>query len=132
MSRGAIRRVVAAVGAVVMAAGLLAACTPKVAASPDRTPVVDGAPAGFEDYYGQDVSWEPCEGADDGDYFCASITAPEDWTDPDAGDRPLARETCGEGRGDGHVRARPLDAVEARTPQRGVGDAAGHGVTARA
>jgi pimeloyl-ACP methyl ester carboxylesterase len=90
VSRGAIRRVVAAIGAVVMAAGLLAACTPKVAASPDRAPVVDGAPVGFEDYYGQDVSWEPCEGADDGDYFCASITAPNDWTDPDAGDLDLA------------------------------------------
>lgn len=90
MIRGVLRRGSAAVLAAGLAAALLAGCTPRTPVAPDRTPVVSGAPAGFEDYYGQDVAWEQCTGFDDGGYFCGTITAPRDWTDPDAGDLDLA------------------------------------------
>lgn len=84
------RRILTALTAAVVAAGALVACTPVERAAPDPTPVVDGAPAGFEDYYGQDVDWEECRGADDGSYFCGTITAPLDWSDPDTSDIDLA------------------------------------------
>lgn len=83
-------RATVAVLAAAVAAALLSGCTPDAPAAPDRTPVVAGAPAGFEDYYGQEVGWEECAGFDDGAYFCSTITAPRDWTDPGGGDLDLA------------------------------------------
>lgn len=57
---------------------------------PSRTPDTTGAPAGFERYYGQELSWEVCSGADDGRYDCTTVTAPLDWQDAAAGDIELA------------------------------------------
>lgn len=86
MTRGVWRRAAAAVMAAGAAIALVAGCTPTSSApapapSPHRTPVTQGAPAGFERYYGQKVDWKSCRGVDDGDYYCASITAPENWSD---------------------------------------------------
>lgn len=90
MIRSVSRRAAAIVVAAGLAMAMLAGCAPKTPVAPDRTPVVSGAPAGFEDYYGQDVDWQECTGFDDGDYFCGTVTAPRDWTDPDGGDLDLA------------------------------------------
>lgn len=67
--------------------------------SASQAPVVDGAPEGFESYYGQPLSWEACEGADAGTYDCTTVTAPLDWTDPDSGEIELAviRRAAGSG-----------------------------------
>ncbi|ALJ19491.1 alpha/beta hydrolase [Microbacterium sp. No. 7] len=58
--------------------------------APSRTPVVEGAPAGFERFYAQTLDWSECSGADDGAYDCTEVTAPLDWADPDAGEIRLA------------------------------------------
>ncbi len=85
-------RLLAACAVVAAAVSGLAACAPQaeVQPAPDRTPVVAGAPAGFEDYYGQEISWEECAGAGEGTFYCATLAAPQDWSDPDAGDIELA------------------------------------------
>ncbi|AZS43238.1 Carboxylesterase B [Microbacterium oleivorans] len=92
MIRGAWRRAAAALLAAGTIAAVLVACTPKVNtdAAPSRAPVTKGAPVGFEEYYSQKVAWEKCRGLDEGDYFCASITAPRDWTDPKGEDIELS------------------------------------------
>jgi len=89
-------RTVAAVAAAVAASltlsGCLYAAIPEsgTAPAPSRTPVVDGAPAGFEEYYTQTLDWTGCDGADGGSYDCVDVTAPLDWSDPDAGQIELA------------------------------------------
>ncbi|MFL0564320.1 alpha/beta hydrolase [Microbacterium sp. 179-I 1D1 NHS] len=94
MIRGGWRRAAAAVLAVGVAVALVTGCTPKRSSDdrpvPHRTPVTEGAPAGFEAYYGQSVDWESCRGIGDGDYQCAQITAPKDWSDAGAGDIELS------------------------------------------
>ncbi|CAL4859198.1 alpha/beta hydrolase [Microbacterium sp. MM2322] len=92
MIRGAWRRAAAALLAAGTIAAVLVGCTPKANtdAAPHRTPITKGAPAGFEEYYGQKVAWEKCRGIGEGDYYCASITAPRDWTDAAGGDIELS------------------------------------------
>ncbi|MDQ1126759.1 pimeloyl-ACP methyl ester carboxylesterase [Microbacterium sp. SORGH_AS 505] len=94
MTRGVWHRAAAAVLAVGVAVALVAGCTPKRSSddrpAPHRTPVTQGAPAGFETYYGQKVDWESCRGVGDGDYQCAQITAPKDWSDAGGGDIELS------------------------------------------
>ena len=92
MTRGFWRRAASVLLATGTVAALLAACTPTAPArpGPDRTPITQGAPAGFEEYYGQKVDWEKCRGIGEGDYYCASVTAPRDWTDADGGDIQLS------------------------------------------
>lgn len=79
---------VAALVAALALSGCLAVGTPVPTTS--RTPVVTGAPAGFERFYGQTLEWASCAGADPGSYDCTTVTAPLDWTDPDAGTVDLA------------------------------------------
>lgn len=95
-------RVVGAILATAALAVSLLGCVPREYASPERTPVTDGVPADLVEYYGQDVTWEPCDGAAEGVFSCADITAPIDWSDPDAGDLELAvilRPASGESLG---------------------------------
>ncbi|RLK47456.1 alpha/beta hydrolase [Microbacterium telephonicum] len=91
------RRLVTAVAGLAVATLALTGCLaaaipPESSATPGATkaPVSDGAPAGFEEYYTQTLTWEGCSGADAGSYDCTQVTAPSDWSDPDAGDLSLA------------------------------------------
>jgi len=93
------RRLVTVIAGLAVAALALSACgilwdpkTPDAApsAAPSRGPNLDNVPAGFEDFYGQTLDWESCEGTDAGAYDCTTVTAPLDWTDPDAGEIELA------------------------------------------
>ncbi|MDJ1114882.1 alpha/beta hydrolase [Microbacterium dauci] len=95
-------RLLGSVAAVAALAAALLGCTPKSQPAPDRDPVTDGVPAEVADYYGQDVDWERCAGGGEGTFYCGDITAPIDWSDPDAGDLELAvivRVAAGESRG---------------------------------
>ena len=86
------RRILAVLVAPLAAALVLTGCDAVVMAAPrvSRTPVVAGAPAGFEDLYGQTLDWSSCEGTDPGTYDCTTVTAPLDWTDASAGTIDLA------------------------------------------
>jgi len=92
------RRLVAVIATAVAATLALSACgilwdpkTPDGASSaPSQSPNLDDVPAGFEDFYAQSLSWDRCEGADEGAYDCTTVTAPLDWTDPSAGEIELA------------------------------------------
>lgn len=86
------RRILVALAAPLIAALALSGCVWKgsPAPAPSRTPVVDGAPAGFEDLYGQSLDWQTCEGTDPGTYDCTTVTAPLDWADPTVGTIDLA------------------------------------------
>lgn len=82
------RRRPASAAAVLAAATLvLSACS--VAPKEQTTPDPDGARApeveGIDGYYAQDVSWDGC-----GDFDCATVLAPLDWEDLDAGSIELA------------------------------------------
>ncbi len=81
-----------AVAATVLSGCLYAAIPPETVSSPapSREPVTDGAPAGFEDFYAQRLDWTACTGSDAGSYDCTTVTAPLDWSDPDAGTVDLA------------------------------------------
>ena len=57
---------------------------------PSKPPVTEGVPADLLPFYEQTVEWEPCEGADSGYYDCATVTAPLDWDEPEAGEIDLA------------------------------------------
>ena len=73
--------------------GCLAAMIPDEAVptvSPSKPPVTDGISEELLPFYEQTVEWEPCEGADSGYYDCATVTAPLDWDNPDAGEIDLA------------------------------------------
>ena len=83
-------RVVAGVLALAVTA-VAAACTP-IARDPlpERTPTFGDVAPELERFYTQQIDWETCDGADEGSYFCASVTAPRDWDEPDAGDLSIA------------------------------------------
>lgn len=88
-SHPVLRRMLSAVTGLVAATAVLAACGALPA--PARTPVVSGVPAELTPFYGQELEWDECEGADDGGaYYCTTVTAPLDWSDPDAAELSLA------------------------------------------
>ena len=93
----ALRRTLTAVAALAVTATMLSGCLyaaipPESAASPaaSREPDGDGAPAGFEDLYGQHLDWSPCSGVGSGSFDCTTVTAPLDWNDPSVGTIDLA------------------------------------------
>ncbi|WP_288785420.1 alpha/beta hydrolase [uncultured Microbacterium sp.] len=81
-----------AVASLTLSGCLYAAIPPETSATPapSREPDLDGAPAGFEEFYGQTLSWTPCSGSDAGSYDCTDVTAPLDWSDPTSGTIQLA------------------------------------------
>lgn len=84
-------RVLTAVVTVTVAALTAAACTPiDRDPMPDRTPTFSDVAPELERFYTQELSWESCEGSEEGSYFCTSVIAPRDWDDPDAGDLSIA------------------------------------------
>ncbi|WP_404446443.1 alpha/beta hydrolase [Microbacterium marinum] len=100
MRRGA--RAAAALLATATALAALVACTPKEAPAPNRTPVTEGVAADLVGYYGQDVDWDRCVGGGEGTFYCGTVTAPVDWSDPEGGDLELAviaRMASGESQG---------------------------------
>lgn len=48
--------------------------------------IVASAPAGLEEFYSQEVVWEPCEN----EFQCAQVTVPMDYDDPDGGTIQIA------------------------------------------
>lgn len=88
-------RVLAALATLAAACVTLTACViPGAIAdrlpAPDRAPVTAGIAADLLPYYGQQLDWTACEGADEGSYYCTTVTAPLDWSAPDAGELELA------------------------------------------
>lgn len=87
------RKPAAVVATVLTSVLLLAACgaPPKVQTALEDVGKADGsategAPKGFEDYYGQSLEWTECgEG-----FQCATASAPLDWKDADAGSIEIA------------------------------------------
>lgn len=83
---------------------LLAGCTSSVKEStgsstqgsnPDSNTVQAVDPAGFDDYYNQEINWEKCDAdqvvspmmqapSDISSYECATLQAPMNWDDPDS------------------------------------------------
>ncbi|MGB4779012.1 alpha/beta hydrolase [Microbacterium sp.] len=91
------RRAVVVVAALVAVATALAGCLyaaipPESSAmpAPSRQPDLSGIPTGFEEFYTQSLDWGSCSGADSGYYDCTTVTAPLDWSNPDAGTLDLA------------------------------------------
>lgn len=91
------RRLLAAVAGLSVAALTLTGCLysaipPEGSATPapSREPDLNGAPAGFEEFYAQSLDWQSCVGADAGAYDCATVTAPLDWADAASGTIELA------------------------------------------
>ncbi len=82
------RRLVAVLAGLVVAAVALTGCGRLPA--PERTPATEGVPARLLPYYGQQIAWDPCNDTAEGSYYCATVTAPLDWADPDAGEIGLA------------------------------------------
>lgn len=89
-------RALAALAALALLSATLTACVIRGAepepepADPGRAPVTEGIAADLLPYYAQDLDWATCEGADDGRYRCTTVTAPLDWSAPDAGELDLA------------------------------------------
>ena len=81
-----------AIVSIALSGCLYAAIPPETTSSPaaSRPPVTDGAPAGFESFYGQTLDWSACSGVDPGSFDCTTVEAPLDWTDPDVGTIELA------------------------------------------
>lgn len=78
-------RVPTVLAAIVAAVLVLTGCSPFTAgdAKPSTDPAAtQGAPAGLEKFYTQDVQWSPCEG---GKFDCATVKVPIDYANP-AGD----------------------------------------------
>lgn len=48
--------------------------------------IVASAPAGLEEFYSQEVVWEPCEN----EFQCAQVTVPMDYDEPDGGTIQIA------------------------------------------
>lgn len=44
----------------------------------------------YASYYEQDIQWGPCEGVNDPDLECGTLTVPLAWNDPEAGDIDIA------------------------------------------
>ncbi|SDQ84723.1 alpha/beta hydrolase [Microbacterium sp. cf332] len=89
------RRLITAVALVAAAATALTGCVftgDRDAASPapSRTPITEGVSAELLPFYGQELDWQACEGADSGAYDCTTVRAPRDWDDPAAGELELA------------------------------------------
>lgn len=89
------RRAAAALVALVATALVLTACAAGAGTSaprPTKTPDVSGVSAELLPYYSQAPQWEECEGepGDEGVYECASINAPLDWENTEAGEIELA------------------------------------------
>ncbi len=89
----------------------LSACTPVQLVQSDSASLagealVEQAPAGFEQYYGQEIDFQPCD-ADQvtlprmsppkalNRYRCATVTAPMNWDDPDSAPIELAMAIYG-------------------------------------
>ena len=94
MIRSARRRQPAAVVATLLATVLLlAACgaPPKVQTALEDVgksagSATEGAPEGYEDYYGQSLEWTECGGG----FQCATASAPLSWQDTEAGSIEIA------------------------------------------
>lgn len=91
------RRLLAVIAGLSVASLALSACgilwdpkSPNEPSSVSQTPVVEGAPAGFEDLYAQSLDWQSCEGSGSGAFDCVTVTAPLDWSDREAGEIELA------------------------------------------
>ena len=82
--------VVALVAASALLTGCLYALIPDDAATPRESvaPDLSGVPTELLPYYEQELSWGACDDAPG--FECTSVTAPLDWSDPDAGDLSLA------------------------------------------
>jgi len=68
--------------------------------APSRTPVTEGVSADLMPFYGQELDWASCSGADSGTYDCTTVRAPRDWNDPGAGEIELAVVRRAAGSGD--------------------------------
>ena len=66
--------------AVVVATAVVVVLLTRGGGSDDPQPLAEGAPAGLEEFYAQEVSWQDCGSGDD---QCASFEAPVDYEDPD-------------------------------------------------
>lgn len=105
------RRAVGAVAALAAASVALAGCfllpEPGGSGQPDRspTPITDGIAADLLPFYQQTLEWESC-GAE---FDCTNVTAPLDWSDPDAGEIELAviRHRAGNGQPLGSLLTNP-------------------------
>ncbi|MEH3088707.1 MAG: alpha/beta hydrolase [Microbacterium arborescens] len=77
--------------------------------APSRTPVVDGVSAELLPFYGQELDWQQCNGADSGSYDCTTVRAPRDWADPSSGEIELAivRRAAGSGNAIGSLLVNP-------------------------
>lgn len=114
-SRG-VRRLAATLAGLTVAATALSGCLyaaipPETVSTPaaSRTPDLSGAPAGFENFYAQTLDWSSCSGLDAGYFDCTTVTAPLDWTDPDAGtiDLALIRRAATDGDAIGSLLTNP-------------------------
>lgn len=67
--------------------GCLYAAIPDSAPRPtsSKSPATDGTDPAFLPFYEQDLAWTDCDGFD-----CATVTAPLDWTDAEAGEIELS------------------------------------------
>lgn len=100
--RGATARALAAAAAVVLVLGACVApkeqSAPEVLPEPTGTATGEAAPitGGAEAFYAQEVSWTAC-----GAFECATVQAPLDWAEPDAGSIELALRRAPATGGDG-------------------------------
>lgn len=78
-------RLLAIVGSLAIAASL-AGCTVDGQVVSTSTPVVSGAPAGFESYYDQPLVWTTCGSR----LQCGNVSAPTNWGDPQSAPIQLA------------------------------------------
>ena len=89
MLRSMTRRIATAAVAAVVVVTSLAACTTVVLTPVDTltSPAPAVAPDGLDEFYAQSVNWVPCESDE---LECATIVAPIDYADPEAGATELA------------------------------------------
>jgi hypothetical protein len=85
--RRALALVAGLAGASVALSGCLYALIPEERSGPIATasPDTDGVAADLMPFYGQSVDWTAC-----GEFDCATVTAPLDWSDPGAGEVQLS------------------------------------------
>ncbi|MGI6879334.1 alpha/beta hydrolase [Microbacterium sp. gxy059] len=96
--RGVARALVALVGVGAIAASLAACTNPlspvaggRFAPAEEPQPVTDGVPDELLPFYDQQPEWGACDDAEgEVDLQCATIEAPLDWHDPQAGEIELA------------------------------------------
>ncbi|MGP3534756.1 alpha/beta hydrolase [Microbacterium sp. RD1] len=80
-------RRLAASALVVALSASLSACFLLPTPMPSRTPDTSGVSAELLPYYAQELDWARCE---QDQFDCATVRAPRDWANPDAGDLDLA------------------------------------------